>query len=173
MAFHRTPLLGSQVLLLSHIRGVLPNWQCLGRSKPQLTWTRSYANAALRILNVCGPIGFPSLDVSEKTFSRLWNTLKRAGLKCCVLSNTIALHWERLSSARLSVLRTFRSHFRFPPDQMRKAREGSVFVRSERAKGSNVGMFFSRQHVAKCRKSEGRRLAWGLILRHSTIATRS
>ena len=26
--------------------------------------------------------------------------LKQAGLKCCVLSNTIALHWERLSSAR-------------------------------------------------------------------------
>jgi epoxide hydrolase-like predicted phosphatase len=25
--------------------------------------------------------------------------LKRAGLKCCLLSNTIALHWERLSSA--------------------------------------------------------------------------
>src|SRR6266542_2220345 len=56
---------------LSHIRGVLPNWQCLGRSRPQPTWTRSYANAALRILNVCGRIGFPSLDVSEKTFSRL------------------------------------------------------------------------------------------------------
>jgi epoxide hydrolase-like predicted phosphatase len=26
--------------------------------------------------------------------------LKQAGLKCCVLSNTIALHWERLGSAR-------------------------------------------------------------------------
>ena len=26
--------------------------------------------------------------------------LKEAGLKCCVLSNTITLHWERLSSAR-------------------------------------------------------------------------
>ena len=26
--------------------------------------------------------------------------LKEAGLKCCVLSNTIALHWERLGSAR-------------------------------------------------------------------------
>jgi glucose-1-phosphatase len=26
--------------------------------------------------------------------------LKEAGLKCCVLSNTIALHWQRLSSAR-------------------------------------------------------------------------
>jgi len=26
--------------------------------------------------------------------------LKQAGLKCCVLSNTIALHWERLASER-------------------------------------------------------------------------
>lgn len=26
--------------------------------------------------------------------------LKQAGLKCCVLSNTIALHWERLGSVR-------------------------------------------------------------------------
>jgi FMN phosphatase YigB (HAD superfamily) len=26
--------------------------------------------------------------------------LKQAGLKCCVLSNTIALHWQRLGSAR-------------------------------------------------------------------------
>jgi|SRR5262245_33803271 len=64
-------LLGSHVLLLSHIRGVSPNWQCLEGSIPQPTWTPSWASAALRILNVCGRIGFTSLDESEKTFSRL------------------------------------------------------------------------------------------------------
>src|SRR6266511_3970050 len=87
MAFRRTPLLGSHVLLLSHIRGVLPNWQCLGRSRPQPTWTRSYANAALRILNVCGRIGFPSLDVSE-TFSFVANALKVHMSECLLVDDT-------------------------------------------------------------------------------------
>ena len=90
--------------------------------------------------------------------------LKEAGLKCCVLSNTITLSLGEIKlSARVSVLGPFRSYFRFPPDRMRKARERSVLVRRQRSKGSNVGMSFSRRDAAKCRKGERCRLAWHLI----------
>jgi glucose-1-phosphatase len=43
-------------------------------------------------LSVLGPERKDVLTIVEQ--------LKHAGLKCCVLSNTIALHWERLGSAR-------------------------------------------------------------------------
>lgn len=75
-------------------------------------------------------------------------------------------------SARVSVPRPFRSYFRFPPDRMRKAGEGGVFVRSERAKGSNVRVSSSRRHTDEYQKREGPRLGWRLIYQHSTITAR-
>jgi len=36
----------------------------------------------------------------RKDVLKIVEQLKEAGLKCCVLSNTIALHWERLGSGR-------------------------------------------------------------------------
>lgn len=36
----------------------------------------------------------------RKDVLKVVEQLKKLGLKCCVLSNTIALHWERLGSAR-------------------------------------------------------------------------
>src|SRR6266542_365250 len=140
MAFRRTPLLGSHVLLLIHIRGVLPNWQCLGRSRPQPTWT-----CAKRRSHDC--------RTSNASRPEMLRAIKhdRSPL------GEIKLSW------RVSMLGLFRSYFRFPPDRMRKAGERSVFIRSERAKGSHVGMSFSRRHAAECRKSEGRWLAWRLI----------
>lgn len=56
--------------------------------------------------------------------------LKQAGLICCVLSNTIALHWEKLNSRReYSSLSLFDHVFCFPLDGMRQTgRDILLFV---------------------------------------------
>ena len=67
--------------------------------------TSTYLEAFLRECSVKDPEGLRANRLSvvgreRKDILTIVEHLKRAGLKCCVLSNTIALHWERLSSAR-------------------------------------------------------------------------
>jgi glucose-1-phosphatase len=67
--------------------------------------TSTYLEAFLRECSVKDPEGLRANRLSvvgreRKDILTIVEHLKRAGLKCCVLSNTIALHWDRLSSAR-------------------------------------------------------------------------
>jgi epoxide hydrolase-like predicted phosphatase len=67
--------------------------------------TATYLDAFLRECSVKDPehLRENRLSVVGRERKDILTTvehLKQAGLKCCVLSNTIALHWERLSSAR-------------------------------------------------------------------------
>jgi glucose-1-phosphatase len=67
--------------------------------------TATYLNAFLRECSVKDPERLRANRLSvvgreRKDVLAIMEHLKQAGLKCCVLSNTIALHWERLSSAR-------------------------------------------------------------------------
>jgi FMN phosphatase YigB (HAD superfamily) len=88
MAFRQTALLASHVLVLSHIRGVLPNWRCSGR------WDLNILRNVLARMCRLSVVGTERKDVLTVV-----EQLKQAGFICCVLSNTIALHWERLGSA--------------------------------------------------------------------------
>ncbi|PYJ02694.1 MAG: hypothetical protein DMF00_00830 [Verrucomicrobia bacterium] len=67
--------------------------------------TSIYLEAFLRECSVKNPecVRANRLSVlgrERKDVLTIVERLKQAGLKCCVLSNTIALHWERLGSAR-------------------------------------------------------------------------
>jgi epoxide hydrolase-like predicted phosphatase len=67
--------------------------------------TATYLDAFLRECSVKDPERLRANRLSvvgreRKDVLAIVEHLKQAGLKCCVLSNTIALHWERLSSAR-------------------------------------------------------------------------
>jgi glucose-1-phosphatase len=67
--------------------------------------TATYLDAFLRECGVKDPERLRANRLSvvgreRKDVLTIVEYLKQAGLKCCVLSNTIALHWERLSSAR-------------------------------------------------------------------------
>jgi glucose-1-phosphatase len=67
--------------------------------------TSTYLEAFLRECGVKDPGRLRANRLSvlgrqRKDVLTIVERLKQAGLKCCVLSNTIALHWERLSSAR-------------------------------------------------------------------------
>jgi epoxide hydrolase-like predicted phosphatase len=67
--------------------------------------TSTYLEAFLRECSVKNPERLRENRLSvvgreRKDVLTIVQYLKQAGLKCCVLSNTIALHWERLSSAR-------------------------------------------------------------------------
>jgi glucose-1-phosphatase len=67
--------------------------------------TATYLDAFLRECGVKDPERLRANRLSvvgreRKDVLTIVEHLKQAGLKCCVLSNTIALHWERLSSAR-------------------------------------------------------------------------
>jgi epoxide hydrolase-like predicted phosphatase len=67
--------------------------------------TATYLEAFLRECSVKNPERLRANRLSvvgreRKDILTIVERLKRAGLTCCVLSNTIALHWEKLSSAR-------------------------------------------------------------------------
>jgi epoxide hydrolase-like predicted phosphatase len=67
--------------------------------------TATYLDAFLRECSVKDPERLRANRLSivgheRKDVLTIVEHLKQAGLKCCVLSNTSALHWERLSSAR-------------------------------------------------------------------------
>jgi epoxide hydrolase-like predicted phosphatase len=67
--------------------------------------TSTYLEAFLRECSVKNPERLRANRLSvvgreRKDVLTIVEHLKEAGLKCCVLSNTIALHWERLTSAR-------------------------------------------------------------------------
>jgi FMN phosphatase YigB (HAD superfamily) len=67
--------------------------------------TSEYLDAFLRECSVKDPKGLRINRLSVVGRERvnvfgIVEQLKRAGLACCVLSNTIALHWEKLSSTR-------------------------------------------------------------------------
>jgi epoxide hydrolase-like predicted phosphatase len=67
--------------------------------------TSTYLEAFLRECSVKNPERLRANRLSvvgreRKDVLTIVEHLKQAGLKCCVLSNTIALHWERLGSAR-------------------------------------------------------------------------
>jgi FMN phosphatase YigB (HAD superfamily) len=66
--------------------------------------TSEYLEAFLRECRVKDPEGLRTNRLSVLGRERanvfgIVEQLKRAGLACCVLSNTIALHWEKLSSS--------------------------------------------------------------------------
>jgi epoxide hydrolase-like predicted phosphatase len=67
--------------------------------------TSTYLEAFLRECSVKNPERLRANRLSvvgreRKDVLTIVQHLKQAGLKCCVLSNTIALHWERLGSVR-------------------------------------------------------------------------
>lgn len=67
--------------------------------------TSTYLEAFLRECSVKNPERLRANRLSvvgrqRKDVLTIVEHLKQAGLKCCVLSNTIALHWEKLGSAR-------------------------------------------------------------------------
>jgi epoxide hydrolase-like predicted phosphatase len=67
--------------------------------------TSTYLEAFLRECSVKNPERLRANRLSvvgrvRKDVLKIVEHLKQAGVKCCVLSNTIALHWERLGSAR-------------------------------------------------------------------------
>jgi glucose-1-phosphatase len=67
--------------------------------------TATYLDAFLRECSVKDPERLRANRLSvvgraRKDVLTIVEHLKQAGLTCCVLSNTIALHWERLSSTR-------------------------------------------------------------------------
>jgi epoxide hydrolase-like predicted phosphatase len=67
--------------------------------------TSTYLEAFLRECSVKNPERLRANRLSvvgreRKDVLTIVEHLKQAGLKCCVLSNTIALHWERLASER-------------------------------------------------------------------------
>ena len=67
--------------------------------------TSTYLEAFLRECSVKNPERLRANRLSvvgreRKDVLTIVQHLKQAGLKCCVLSNTIALHWERLASER-------------------------------------------------------------------------
>ena len=67
--------------------------------------TSTYLEAFLRECGVKDPERLRANRLSvvgreRKDILTIVEQLKQAGLICCVLSNTIALHWERLDSAR-------------------------------------------------------------------------
>src|SRR5207237_3672219 len=67
--------------------------------------TPEYLEAFLRECSVKDPEGvrINRLSVIGRERANVFGVveqLKRAGVACCVLSNTIALHWQQLSSTR-------------------------------------------------------------------------
>jgi epoxide hydrolase-like predicted phosphatase len=83
----------------SHLRSVT-ELAMLGKIE-----TSTYLEAFLRECSVKNPERLRANRLSvvgreRKDVLTIVEHLKKAGLTCCVLSNTIALHWERLSSAQ-------------------------------------------------------------------------
>ena len=86
--------------------------------------------------------------------------LQRAGLTCCVFSNTIALHWEKLRSrSEYPSLRGFNRIFASHLIALRQASRKCVFFRGRRSEDTHVGMPSHRRHAAECGQSCVRRMA--------------